>query len=322
MPGKTDIPWMASISIVLLASILWAHPSGAAPLKITVREIKQNKPTHEMAISYPVTAISQIDSEIEPWARKLATEFAVDAAEANEVRAWSSELSFEIPRNDGVVLSVVFSHYTYTGGAHPNSSYRTFHFLLPDGFKADIAELFSPRGIRRISNISVSLLKQDLSGPDGMSDVDWIKRGAGSNARNFQNFVLAADELTVLFDAYQVAAYAAGPREVKIPLSQLRDTLRPDPRAPAPSFDCSAARGPVETGICSSRELSRIDRAMVEAYLDLLTWAPDEARRRVVRQVQRSWIVSRDAACRSAGERVVACLTPIYQARIKTLNSR
>jgi uncharacterized protein YecT (DUF1311 family) len=295
---------------------------SAAPLKITKHEIKQQKPTHEIDISYPLTGLPRIDAEIEPWARKLAADFASEATEAGETRPWSSELSFDIPRNDGKVLSIVFSHNTYTGGAHPNSSYRTFHFLLPEGYRADIAELFSPRGIRRISHISISQLKQDLAGPDGMSDTDWIKRGAGPNARNFENFILTPSELKVLFDAYQVAAYAAGPREVKIPLSQLRDALRPDPRAPAASFECLAARGPTETGICSSRDLARLDRLMGEAYVDALTWDGDEAKRRARQQGQRAWVAQRDAACGNAGARVVDCLTPLYEARIKVLNAR
>lgn len=313
---------MAAFAVVLLVSAIGAAPISAAPMKITVREIKQQKPTHEIEISYPHTGMARIDGEIEPWARKLATDFAAEATEAGETRPWSSELSFEIPRNDGKVLSIVFSHYTYTGGAHPNSSYRTFHFLLPDGYRADIAELFSPRGIRRISDISISQLRQEMAGPDGMSDTDWIKRGAGPNARNFENFVLTPNELTVLFDAYQVAAYAAGPQEVKIPLSQLRDALRPDPRAPAASFECLAARGPIETGICSSRDLARLDRLMAEAYLDALTWEGDEAKRRALQQGQRAWVAQRDAACGRAGVHVVACLTPLYEARIKELNAR
>lgn len=309
-------------AFVLLVMAMCVPPAWATPLKITVREIKQQRPTHEIEISYPHTGLQRIDAEIEPWARKLATDFASEATEAGETRPWSSELSFEIPRNDGNVLSIVFTHYTYTGGAHPNSSFQTFHFLLPDGYRADLAELFSPRGIKRISDISISQLRQNLAGPDGMSDSDWINRGAGPNARNFDNFVLTPRELIVLFDAYQVAAYAAGPQEVKIPLSQLRDTLRRDPRAPAASFECEAARAPIESGICSSRDLARLDRLMAEAYVDFLTWEADEPKRRAVQQAQRAWIAQRDATCGNAGARVVACLTPLYEARIKVLNVR
>jgi len=321
MRQSHPVAWSAFV-VVIMVAMMCVQAVSASPLKITKREIKQQKPTHEIDISYPLTGLARIDAEIEPWARKLAADFASEATEAGETRPWSFELSFEIQRNDGQVLSVIFSHYTYTGGAHPNSSYRTFHFLLPDGYRADIAELFSPRGIRRISDISISQLKRDLAGPDGMSDTDWIKRGAGPNARNFANFVLTSGELTVLFDAYQVAAYAAGPREVKIPLSRLRDSLRPDPRAPAASFDCLAARGPIEAGICSSRDLARLDRLMSEAYLDFLTWEADDGKRRATQQAQRAWLVQRDAACQNAGPRVAACLTPLYEARIKVLNAR
>jgi len=321
MRQNYPVAWSAFVLVIMVA-MLSVQAASAAPLKIIKREIKQQKPTHEIDISYPLTGLARIDAEIEPWARKLAADFASEATEAGETRPWSSELSFEIPRNDGKVLSIVFSHYTYTGGAHPNSSYQTFHFLLSDGYRADIAELFSPRGIRRISDISISQLKQEMAGPDGMSDTDWIKRGAGPNARNFGNFVLTPSELTILFDAYQVAAYVAGPQEVKIPLSRLWDVLRPDPRAPAASFECLAARGPIESGICSSRDLARLDRHMAEAYVDALTWEGDEAKRRALQQAQRAWVVRRDTVCENAGAHVVACLTPLDEARIKVLNAR
>lgn len=321
MPAIPAAFRIAPILVILLLFICQPIAS-ASPLQIVKREIKQQKPTHEIEFSYPITGHKAIDAVVEGWARKLATEFTVDAEEARDERPWSSELSFEVPRNDGKVLSLVFSHYTYTGGAHPNSSYRTFHFLLPDGYQADIAELFSPRGIRRISDMSIATLRRDLAGPDGMSDVDWIRRGAGPNPKNFSSFVLTPVELTVLFDAYQVAAYAAGPQEVKIPASRLRDTLRPDPRAPAASFDCGEARGVIETAICSSKELAFLDRALAEAYIDAVTWATDDAQRRTIQQSQRAWISVRDGTCRNAGANVVACLAPLYEARIKALSSR
>jgi uncharacterized protein YecT (DUF1311 family) len=61
---------------------------------------------------------------------------------------------------------------------------------------------------------------------------------------------------------------------------------------------------------------------MAEAYVDALTWEGDEAKRRALQQGQRTWVAQRDAACGNAGVRVVACLTPLYEARIKVLNAR
>jgi uncharacterized protein YecT (DUF1311 family) len=318
------LPIVLSTLIVLATLSITVCGAQAAGVKITTKTISETKSSHEIKIDYPQTGVARIDTELATWARKLASEFAAEAraASADGARgsqAWSSELSFTVARNDGAVLSLVFAHYTYAGGAHPNTTSRTFHFLMPDGQNAEIAELFTPRGIRRISDIAINRLQQDLGGPDGLSDDDWIKRGAGPNPKNFASFVLTPTTLTLHFDAYQVAAYAAGPQKVRIPLARLRDTLRADPRAPAASYDCAAARGVVETTICGSTALARLDRRMSEAYLERLAWAEDEAARAALRQSQRAWIAGRNATCPSDPAGPSACLTRLYHQRLEAL---
>ena len=61
-----------------------------------------------------------------------------------------------------------------------------------------------------------------------MSDDEWIGRGAGANADNFQNWNLTKKGLMFTFDQYQVAAYAAGPQTVIIPFDKLKNILRKD----------------------------------------------------------------------------------------------
>ena len=309
-----------TIALVWLAATVSAQ---AAPLKVAKQQITENRAHYSLELSYPKTGHPTIDRAIETWARELAREFG-DAAtdpEMSATPAWRAELNYEVPRNDGAVFSVAFSYYNFTGGAHPNSSSETFHFLLPDGYRAELAEIFTPRGIARISDISIARLKRDLGGPDGMSDTDWIKRGAGANARNFRSFVLMPGALAITFDAYQVAAYAAGPQEVRIPLSQIKDTMRADVRAPAASFDCKLARSDVEQAICSSRDLARLDRHLGEAYANKLIWAEDDGKRAALRQAQRDWLKARDGTCLKAGQALVSCLMPVYQQRLAVLEA-
>lgn len=295
--------------------VVQAAPGG--PQKM---EIKEERKQYMIEIAYPRFGYGPIDKQIESWAQGLAREFRESAKESTgEPNPWSAEVSYEIPRNDAAMATVAFTYYTYTGGAHPNSTFETFNFFKSDGMKVELAELFTPRGIQRISDISIARLKQDLGGPDGMSDIDWIKKGAGPNARNFAAYVLLPRQLVIYFDPYQVAAYAAGPQEVRIPLSQLGDVMRVDPRAPAASFECRNARSDVEQAICSSRDLARLDRQLGEAYQNKLTWAADAREAQRLREQQRAWLRVRDGACLTRSMAMVACLAPIYQKRIKEL---
>jgi uncharacterized protein YecT (DUF1311 family) len=306
--------------LALLAPTLlfWSAAFAASPVQ--KREIKETRATYALDVAYPRTGHAAIDTVLETWAKGVARDFLEMAKDATvDPAPWSGELSYDVVRNDAAMIVVAFTWYTYTGGAHPNSTFETFNFLLPDGAHVELAELFTAKGVARISDISIARLKQTLGGPDAMSDIDWIKRGAGPNARNFSAFQLLPRDLVIAFDAYQVAAYAAGPQEVRIPLAQLRDVMRPDPRAPAASFECALARADVEQAICSSRELARLDRHVAEAYGDKLMWASDEAKRAAIREEQRAWLKRRDALCLRTGRPLVACLTGAYQQRLRAL---
>lgn len=304
----------------LLAFLIYAVPAFAAA-PVEKRVIQDKRSNYSLDVSYPRTGQRNVDATLEAYARALAKDFLDMAKDATpEPGPWSGELTYEVVRNDAQMMVVAFTWYTYTGGAHPNATSEHFNFLLPEGARVEIAELFTPKGIQRISDISIASLKRDLTGPDGMSDIDWIKRGAGPNARNFASYSLLPRELVIVFDSYQVAAYAAGPQEVRIPLSQLKDVIRPDPRAPAPSFDCTLARSDVEQSICSNRDLARLDRHVAEAYAERLMWAESDAKRASIRQGQRDWLRTRDGKCLVVRQPLAACLMGVYQARLAVLN--
>lgn len=306
---------MRRIAAFLFSLVVAGTAMAAPPQKMTIKETRKG---YDIEIAYPRFGHAAVDRQLEVWARGVARDFAEASKESTGVpNPWSSEVEYEILRNDAQMIVVSFGNYTYTGGAHPNSSSTTFNFLLPDGRRVEVAEVFSPKGIQRISDISIAQLKQDLGGPDGMSDMDWIRKGAGPNARNFTSFALLPRELLITFDAYQVAAYAAGAHQVRIPLSSLRDVMRPNPRLPAPSFDCLAARSPVELAICSSDELARLDRRLGEAYAVKLIWMEEGAEQQSFRAEQRVWLKQRDAFCK--GPAIASCLSVMYQRRLKAL---
>jgi uncharacterized protein len=96
--------------------------------------------------------------------------------------------------------------------------------------------------------------------------------------------------------------------------------MRPDPRAPLPSFDCVKATTPVELAVCSDASLAQLDRRMAEAYalrLRLGSVYPDPAK---VRSEQVDWLVKRDATCAErADAALVTCLKSEYALRLQTL---
>ncbi len=123
-------------------------------------------------------------------------------------------------------VSYLFSVYSDTLGAHPNSYFEAFTFDAKTGQKLALSNLFAPGSsyLNTLSSLTRASITQQL-GADG--DTDMISSGTAPSADNFQDFVLDGSNLVIYFPPYQVAAYAAGPQTVKIPLSQLSSILNP-----------------------------------------------------------------------------------------------
>jgi uncharacterized protein len=80
--------------------------------------------------------------------------------------------------------------------------------------------------------------------------------------------------------------------------------------AEAASFNCAKAANPTEAAICANPELSALDTTLAGAYARRLAADP------AVRQVQRAWILDRNAGC----GKDAACLGRMMNAELDWLN--
>ena len=305
---------------LILAFLLPLAMASAAGLPVAKKTMALKNKKVDISIAYPQTGNAKIDAVIRKYATDSFKWFAASNPEDDgNTNAYTLETSYSVERNDGKVFAVLFTEYTDMGGAHPNSDYHTLDFLLPDGAQVFLPEIVDgPRGLKRVSDlVTAKLIKTIASGTEPMSDPDTIKMGTAPLADNFKDFVLLPDKLHIFFPPYQVAAYAAGPQEVTIPLSQLKDVTRPDWRAPAASFDCAKAASVIEHAICADAMLARLDRQTAEAYQVAIKNAYEPAAQEKVRQEQRAWIAKRNAACN--GPAPGACLTKAYTDRLAVL---
>lgn len=128
-------------------------------------------------------------------------------------------------------VSYVFTLVADTLGAHPNSFYRTFTFDT-QGNEITLENIFKPGAsyLPRISSTSYDQVVAQLktkTGSDPTPDMlDTARVGTSPSPESLQFFYVDGDTLGLLFPPYQVAAYAAGSFEVRIPLATLADILR------------------------------------------------------------------------------------------------
>ncbi len=129
-------------------------------------------------------------------------------------------------------VSYAYQVYADTLGAHPNLYYTTFVFDQ-DGNQLVLADVLSnnPNWLEELSllveNDVTAQLKARLADslPQGDEGADVtgsiFAEGLAAKEENFKNFVVDGDSLVILIPPYQVAAYAVGAFEVRIPLSEI-----------------------------------------------------------------------------------------------------
>lgn len=161
--------------------------------------------------------------------KKNASELAADP-DLSKLRAADAppntmEIDYTINFADRNFISLLFSFYEFTGGAHGNTATAAFNYDLQRGRLVGLGELFKPGAnyLKVISDYCISELKKL-----NLSDDEWIRNGAGPKPENYDSWNITPQGLRITFDAYQAAAYAAGPQEVLVPYSLLKDLIKPD----------------------------------------------------------------------------------------------
>lgn len=143
---------------------------------------------------------------------------------------WTLEIGYETFYHSPSVVSVLFNIYTYTGGAHPNTYFKTFTFDLESEVMYTLTGLFQMD--MHPNEILAPIVRAELQ--ETLADFpDFIEMGTEPypegypQVDNYANWVLTEDSLVIYFPPYQVAPYVAGPQQVSIPLVDLKDVLNP-----------------------------------------------------------------------------------------------
>ena len=136
-----------------------------------------------------------------------------------------------LAKDDLIAIQFTVSSYS-AGAAHPNSYTEVVNFDLKNGKLLKLTDLFLPgsKYLGTLSNFCIQELKKQAKaqGDYAAMDDDWIKRGAGAELTNYDNWTITKKGLGITFDPYQVAAYAAGPQNVLVPYSAVKEIIKPE----------------------------------------------------------------------------------------------
>ncbi len=149
-----------------------------------------------------------------------------DAKAGASFAAWQRKVDYRIAHAGRDYLSVAFTDYSFTGGAHGNTLYHTFLFVrfASAWREASLQDLLmpDPEALERLSRLLLDAL--------GRKGAALVTSGSikALSIEQMRAFTATPRALTFLFAPYEVGPYSDGTYEVALPLGELSGVLRPE----------------------------------------------------------------------------------------------
>ncbi len=184
----------------------------------------------KISVDYPIDLAQNplIASTIDPFIQSAKDDFMQAVGQdfypiqaPNEL-----DITYAVTNHSDTIMSLVFTVYEYTGGAHGTTSVTTFTFDTTNNRLITLDNVFS--NTTNALNIIKPLAQAAVKAAVGdMNQQDMLDEGTAADPKNYQAFSLDADSITFYFQQYQVAPGAAGIQKVTIPFAQLSSVLDP-----------------------------------------------------------------------------------------------
>ncbi len=208
------------------------------PIQVTAKEVKYKNDWIDVNLQIPVisglnnTAMQEsLNNTLENDALQFKNPLEKDAEEYYQQAAGNEELHFwpyaaytefitVYDKNN--LLSITVDYYDYTGGAHGYTERVAYNYDLVSGEEIKLNDLFMDSyDFKTILDQEVQRqIKQDLEIYFG----DDLSSYQGINED--QPYYIEDDGLIVYFGLYEIAPYAAGIREFKVPFTLLEEGMQ------------------------------------------------------------------------------------------------
>lgn len=211
-----------------------------SPITISTEEIKDNKDNLELSLKVPVLSemkdeklqqslndrfrnlFLQRRDEMLAEREEMDKELDEENPFANIPSALTSD--YKVIYNNNSLLSLYFDKYEFLGGAHGMTYRMPFNIDLRDGSELELSDVFKPDSNYK-DVIDKAIQAEIAKNPEGYfePEMDGFK-----GIEDDQFFTLQLDGITVYFQLYDIAPYAAGIPEFKIPFSEFGDMVNPE----------------------------------------------------------------------------------------------
>ncbi|NLO90327.1 MAG: DUF4163 domain-containing protein [Clostridia bacterium] len=136
------------------------------------------------------------------------------------LRTGSVYIEYEARINDNKTMSISVTYYQYTGGAHGNSYKKTVNLDLVNEKELLLNEFFADSdAFKKV--LTDELLKQMTNDKDDL----FAEALEDFKASDDLKFYLTDEAIVFYFNPYEIAPYAKGIVEYKVPYDALKDIL-------------------------------------------------------------------------------------------------
>lgn len=205
-------------------------------------QYSEDKPYYKITATYPAStglapaadaaARATIEQGLAQEIAKFKQDSNLDAltAEDAQIQNISGDHKYTLDMQykaytSSTTVSYAYQVYADTLGAHPNGYYLTFVFGQDGARITSISQLHpaNPKWLEHVSALVTKDVTAQMQKLTAQADVhmDLYPEGLAAKEENFSNFVLDGNDIVILIPPYQVAAYAAGSFEVRIPLADI-----------------------------------------------------------------------------------------------------
>jgi|GEM_PF-1043011 len=198
-------------------------------------EITASYPVFEdfQAVGYFDAVNSHIKDILDPWFAYFMESAKASLKDIPADAPWTFQLQADYAAEyyNGNILSLSFTNYTFTGGAHGSTISETYNYDLANKKEIILGDIFKPGSdyLKFLSDYCFEDIKRQntLMGMDSLDDM--IKPGVDPSVpENFGRFLLAGDSLIIRFDQYQVGPGAAGSYDVRIGYEKFTEMISGD----------------------------------------------------------------------------------------------
>ncbi|MCC8129356.1 MAG: DUF3298 and DUF4163 domain-containing protein [Clostridiales bacterium] len=210
----------------------YSYEDGTELLTVTMVSISvsvEGKPEVEESINADLQALlSQTGTANSELKAQVDADYEASVEEGWDWYAYESQLTAEVVRCDSQVLSIRFSGYSYSGGAHGYSFSCGRSYDVQSGSRLSLAFLsasgadFPTYALERVAELCGTEAYSEL-----VFDMDTVQESL-SDVVSDEQFLLTTEGVVFLADPYVIGPYASGIIEFTLPYDELEGVVKAD----------------------------------------------------------------------------------------------